>query len=182
MIKIIILVLYVLLDRISGRKLYIVDIGHEASDVTLGEKLAVLACQGLMNRVDEGEESQEEIAIYTMKDNWDKLWLDTILDIEADWELVPFTVMEYLEQVCDKQGFQKIIYSKEAHHELIPEIITVAGVLSAVPLDTDSGLDQMSTWSDHEVVFDAFTEFSNFTELDATRYIFEHYSTMTTGK
>ena len=30
--------------------MYLVDIGYQTPDVTIGEQLAVLSCQGLMNR------------------------------------------------------------------------------------------------------------------------------------
>ena len=30
--------------------MYVIDIGYQTPDVTMGEQLAVLSCQGLMNR------------------------------------------------------------------------------------------------------------------------------------
>ena len=153
--------------------LYVVDIGYETPDVTLGQKLAVLACQGLINR---GNGS-----VFTIKESWDKLWLDTAL--EADTELEPQTLSidGFLIEVCETLKFPAIIYSKDTHHELIPEIITIAGVLDAVPLDVDSDLDKLPSWSEHPVVFDVFSQFLNFTELEATEYIFDHFANQTTG-
>ena len=51
--------------------------------------------------------------------------------------MVTLSIDEYLSDVCEKEKFPKIIYSKETHHEVIPEIITIAGVLDAVPMDMD---------------------------------------------
>jgi len=157
----------------KAKVLYVVDIGYETPDVTLGQKLAVLACQGLINRGDG--------TVFTIKESWDKLWLETAL--EADTELEPQTLSidGFLVEVCETLKFPAIIYSKDAHHELIPEIITIAGVLDAVPLDTDSGLDKLPSWSEHPVVFDVFSQFLNFTELEATEYIFDHFANQTTG-
>ena len=45
----------------------------------------------------------------------------------------------------------------------------------------DTGLDQISSWSDHSVAFDANSEFLGFTEVDATQYIFDNYVQLTTG-
>ena len=99
----------------------------------------------------------ENMAVYTIKEGWDQNWLDTYLDqnSEEDWELLPLSIDEYLLDVCSAQNFTKILYSKSTHHEVIPQIITLAGVLDAVPLDSDSGMD--SIWMDHDVAFDAGT-------------------------
>lgn len=163
----------------EAKTLYVIDIGVDTADVSLGEKLAVLACQGLMNR-DDGT-GEEEVAVYTIRESWDKLWLETAIEYDPELELFPLTIAEYLSDVCEKQNFPKIVYSKELHHEVIPEIITVAGVLDAVPLDIDSGLDQLPSWMEHEIAFDAGTVFLNFTELEATEYIFENYGYLTSG-
>ena len=157
----------------EAKKLYAIDIGYETSGDLNAEKFAVLSCQGLMNR-NIGTEP-EEIAVYTIKESWDQLWLETAVDYDSEWELLPLTIDEYLSDVCEKENFPKILYSKTTHHEVIPQLITVAGVLDAVPLDTDSGMDQISSWIDHEVVFDAGTEFLGFTELEATQHIFDNY-------
>ena len=99
----------------------------------------------------------ENMAVYTIKEGWDQNWLDTYLDqnSDEDWELLPLSIDEYLLDVCSAQNFTKILYSKSTHHEVIPQIITLAGVLDAVPLDSDSGMD--SIWMDHDVAFDAGT-------------------------
>ena len=159
--------------------MYIVDIGVDTAGVSVGEKLAVLSCQGLMNR--NTDTDPEEVVVYTIRESWDKLWLETALEYDPEWEMVTLSIDEYLFDVCEKEKFPKIIYSKETHHEVIPEIITIAGVLDAVPMDIDSGLDQMSSWMEHEVVFDAGTVFLNFTELEATEYIFDNFGHLTTG-
>ena len=44
----------------AARVLYVTDIGHEDPDVSLADRLAALACQGLMNRKDETETTSIE--------------------------------------------------------------------------------------------------------------------------
>ena len=39
----------------------------------------------------------------------------------------------------------------------------------------------MSSWMEHEVVFDARNVILNFTELEATEYIFDNFGHVTTG-
>ena len=112
----------------QAKTLYVIDIGYEV-EVSLGEKIAVLSCQGLMNRNnnEEYEDEEDEIAIYTIKENWDQLWLDTALNQNPGWDVVPMAVDEYLNDICEKENFTKILYSKSIHHEVIPQIITLAG-------------------------------------------------------
>merc|ERR1719244_1338750 len=121
----------------------------------------------------------QELSVYTLMEAWDQAWLDTTLGQDSDLDLLPLSIDEFLLTVCEQQNFAKILYSKSVHHEVIPEIITLAGVLDAVPLDIDSGMDQ--SWVNHEVAFDAGVEFLGFTELDATLYVFDHFGYQTTG-
>ena len=53
------------------------------------------------------------------------------------------------------------------------------GVLDAVPLDEN--LQQDGVWSNHSVAFDALMEFADYTELEATQYIFDFFGHLTTG-
>merc|ERR1719392_288509 len=88
----------------SSSSVFVVDIGHEDSSVILAEKIAVLACQGLINRDVGGEES-----VFTVREGWDAEWLDTAMDL-------------------------------------------------------DSGMDQLPSWLDHPVVFDAREVFTQVSE------------------
>ena len=54
-------------------------------------------------------------------------------------------------------------------------------MLDAVPFDVDTQMDEISTWASHDVVFDARVSFLDFTELEATQYIFENHAHLTTG-
>lgn len=164
------------------KKMYVVDIGYEQPDVTLVEKLAVLSCQGLMNRnTARYGDLEEEIAVYTIKESWDQLWLDTALEQDPGWSLQQLTINEFISDVCEKENFPKLLYTQSTHHEVIPQIITVAGALSAVPLDIDSEMDQIPSWVNHSIAFDAGIKFLGFSELEATKFIFENFAQLTTG-
>jgi len=169
--------IFLLFLRTEAKKLYVIDIGYSA-EASLGEKIAVMSCQGLMNRK---QGAEEEIAVYTLKDHWDPLWLDDTLEQDPEWDLLPLSINEFLTDVCEKENFAKILYSHSRHHELIPQIITIAGVLDAVPLNVDSGMDQISSWISHNVAFDVELEFFGFKELEATAYIFDNFAHLTTG-
>ena len=55
-------------------------------------------------------------------------------------------------------------------------------VLGAVPLDTDTELDQGPAWGDRPVAFSAAETFPEVSELLATQYVFDNYGRNTTGR
>ena len=154
MLTLVTILVFAVSASVNAQNLLVVDI----SQVSLAERIAILSCQGLLNR-------NSLDSTYTIKDGWDDVWLELGLGM-VPGKMVNLTTEEYLMTVCEQEKFGKLIYSKTEHHEVIPQIITLAGVLDAVPLDIDSGMDQI--WMDHEVVFDARVEFLGFTEVEAT--------------
>ena len=163
---------------LSARTLYVVDIGLEDGGLSLGQKIAALACQGLMNREGEGED-----AVFSLKSGWDSKWLDTALELHpGDWETVEtLTAAQFISGVCASQNFPKILYSKTWHHEILPQLITLAGGLSSVPLDTDTDMDELPAWQEQEVSLDARQVFPEVSELAATEFVFDHYGGQTSG-
>ena len=165
-----------LVPGITARTLYVVDIGMEDGGLSLGQKIAALACQGLMNREGEGED-----AVFSLKEGWDSKWLDTALEFQPDWEVETLSAPEFISGVCAGQNFPKILYSKTWHHEIIPQLITLAGVLDSVPLDTDTDMDELPSWQEQEVSLDARQVFPEVSELLATEFIFDKYGGETSG-
>ena len=133
--------LCLMVSGLQARILYVVDIGQQDSGLSLGEKVAAQACQGLMNR--DGED-----AVFTMKEGWDTNWLDTALELHPDWQVETLSAADFISGVCASQNFPKILYSKTWHHEILPQLITLAGVLSSVPLDTDTDMDELPAWQE----------------------------------
>ena len=167
MLTLVTILVFAVSASVNAQNLLVVDI----SQVSLAERIAILSCQGLLNR-------NSLDSTYTIKDGWDDAWLELGLGM-VPGKMVNLTTEEYLMTVCEQEKFGKLIYSKTEHHEVIPQIITLAGVLDAVPMDIDSGMDQI--WMDHEVVFDARVEFLGFTEVEATAYVFDNYAQLTYG-
>ena len=165
--------LYLLVPGLSARTLYVVDIGLEDS-LSLGQKIAAQTCQGLINRG--GED-----AVFSLKEGWDSLWLDTALEFDPDWEILNLSASDFISGVCAAMKFPKILYSKETHHEILPQLITLAGVLDSVPLDTDTNMDELPAWQEQEVTLDALEVFPEVSEYIATEYIFDNYGGQTSG-
>ena len=68
--------------------------------------------------------------VYTIRESWDQLWLDTVLEKEPDWTLVDVGIDAFLSDVCEQENYPKILYSRETHQEVVPQIVTLAGLLS----------------------------------------------------
>ena len=65
--------------------------------------------------------------VYTMRESWDQVWLDTVLEKDPDWTMVNMDIDAFLSDLCEQEEYPKILYSKEMHHEVIPQIVTLAG-------------------------------------------------------
>jgi hypothetical protein len=138
-----------------------VEVGPEAS-ATL--QLAVQACAGLYNRRLGG-------SIYIKMEANDEQWLDE-LDLE------PKNVVNALDflDACVARFPACVRYSYLDQQKLLPNILTVAAALDAVPLDV--GL----TVACGDAAFDATLEFKEKnTPYLATKYVFENYVEQTTG-
>ncbi len=149
------------------------DVWNAASEFTVVEvdpgaaasfQLAVQACAGLYN----GELGG---SIYIRMDENDEQWLEELGLLPK--EVV--TAEDFLD-TCVARFPTCVRYSYLDQQKLLPNILTVASVLDAVPLDM--GL----TVACGEVVFDATVEFKEKnTPYLATKYVFENYIEETTG-
>jgi hypothetical protein len=127
-------------------------------------QLAVQACAGLHNRKVGG-------SVYIQLDPHDKTWLDE-LDIKAD---VTVSAADFL-NTCVAVFPACVRYNYKNQQELLPNILTVAAALDAVPLD--DGL----TVTCGNVAFDATQQLKDKnTPYLATKFVFENYVQQTTG-
>ena len=138
-----------------------------SSGLTPSESLAGLACAGLLNR-------DPATPAYVANPGDDLDWLQLVHGISDP----PLTSHSAFLAAC-LQGPAKGRYIRygTAQQKLIPNIVTLAGVLDAVPLEAADPLPAHAT----VLVFDAVTTFGGFTPLQATRYVFEHHVQQTTG-
>jgi hypothetical protein len=144
-----------------GREFTVVVVDPEAPAAL---QLAVQACAGLHNRRVGG-------SIYIRTEDNDGQWLDE-LDLKPK-EAV--NAPDFL-KACVAAFPACVRYSYKDQQKLLPNILTVAAALEAVPLDV--GLPVAC----ENAAFDAVVEFrERNTPYLATKYVFEKYATQTAG-
>ena len=127
-------------------------------------RLAVQACVGLHNRKAGG-------SVYVEAEPHDATWLDEL-------GLKPTATVSASDFLgsCVADFRTCVRYDYGAQQTLLPNILTVAAALGAVPLDGSL------TVSCGNVAFDAVAELSDKnTPALATQYVFDNYATQTTG-
>lgn len=127
-------------------------------------QLAVQACVGLRNRAAGG-------SAYVDSNPHDATWL-------TELGLVPAATVDAAEflRSCVATFPACVRYDYASQHALLPNILTVAAALGAMPVDGSLNLKCGST------AFDAVAELrERNTPALATRYVFERYASQTTG-
>ena len=134
------------------------------SDAPATLKLAIRACSGLYNRTLGG-------SIYVKEESHDEEWLEE-LGLEPKETVA---ALDFLD-TCTTEFPACVRYSYDVQQKLLPNILTIASALDAVPLDVEMS-DSCS-----DIAFDAFIELAEYdTPYLATEYVFEHYADQTTG-
>ncbi len=127
-------------------------------------QLALQACAGLHNRKTAG-------SVYIEAGSLDPVWL-------ADLGLTPTATVsasDFLSS-CVEQFPACVRYDYTVQQTLLPNILTVAAALDAVPLDASLQVPCGN------VAFDAIEELKDKnTPALATKYVFDNYATQTTG-
>jgi len=110
---------------------------------------------------------------YVLSSSEDVQWLEDIEGIfSPDLVQVPAFLAKCLQAGGPAKGYIRYNASNAEH---IPSVITLAGVLDAIPLeDGDPGAEGAS------LVFDAVTVFAGFDAADVTEYVYENYVNQTT--
>jgi hypothetical protein len=127
-------------------------------------QLAVQACAGLYNRKEGG-------SVFVELDAHDAVWVDEL----------KLKVSETVSQAdflnrCVAAYPSCVRYNYQAQQALLPNILTVASVLDAVPID------EGQTMSCGKTVFDATQVFADKnTPYLATKYVFEQFGKKTSG-
>ena len=128
-------------------------------------QLAMLACSGFFNR-----EDQDTSSGYVL-----------IEDIDVSWQPYPYEMVAYNEfltkcfQLTTVHGYIKYNFIKQ--QELVPNIITLAALLNAIPLDLNEFVMNTSI----PLIFDADKEWDNYNGYNSTLYMYEHYINETNG-
>jgi hypothetical protein len=132
------------------------------------DQLAVKCCVGLLNR----DYNTPTYVVYGAA----KTWLKLIYNI-TNPTVIP---LSSLLDKCFESNMTKHRYIKwnsKTQQALLPSIITLAGVLSAVPIDTNGPLPKKAS----VLAFDAIEKFKDFAPIDATQYLHQNHLNQTKG-
>lgn len=129
--------------------------------------LAVQVCAGLMNRDAAGP------AVYTLMHDEDAGWLAAV----SPGGGTPTAAPALVAQCLSAHGSRVITYNFSAQQALVPNLITLAAVLAAVPLEVGSPLLPPAP----AVTFDATKAWAGFAPLDATRFMYAAFARNTSG-
>jgi hypothetical protein len=122
-------------------------------------QISVAVCSGLFNR-----DTSISGAAYLLYSQDDLDWLEdtdgiTNPDITSPSDFISICLASPV-----ANGYLR--YNKTSQATIVPNIITMAAMVNAVPLEDG---DSHITGDDVELVFDAVTEFAGFNALNATR-------------
>jgi len=143
------------------------------------------ACAGLYNRPNVTYDLPGPV--YMLANSDDTAWLQLVRNISDPKPTLDLNT--FITGCVSDSGAaagRYISYNSSSQQELIPNIITLAGVLDAVPLDVSNRskyaatLDQAGA-ADQEPIFDAVKEFADFEPIDATRYVYQNHVNDTRG-
>ena len=164
MLKLLLLFTLCIASTATPPKLYV------AYPSTWPQQLQIKTCIGLLNR----DSTTTSYAVYGPA----TIWLKSIHNI-SNPTITSFS--SFLDQCLQSNTTQHrfISYDSKTQQALLPVIVTLAGVLSAVPFDVNDAMPLPSTAT--TLVFDATKTFHNFAPIDATQYIYEHHLNATMG-
>ncbi len=151
---------------LAAQPIMVVDLRSTASIPT---QLAVQTCAGLFNR-NESAAGAAYIFMQTQDDDW---WRAVVAP--ASPSSTNMTASAFLAKCLKTVSTGRLRYNYKAQQAISPNIITLAGVLDAVPLEDADPASQGVP-----VVFDALESLANFTARDATEYVWQRYVDRTT--
>ena len=137
-------------------------------NLTWQEQFSVRTCAGLFNR-----NNDSAFIVQSMND----VWLQSLYNITTP-TLTPVTL--FLD-TCLKThaGGKYLLYNAKTQQSLVPELMTLAGVLDAVPFDVSVTKSLPSSAT--VLAFDGTVSFQDFQPIDATRYVYQHHLNATMG-
>ena len=132
-------------------------------------KISVLTCSGLLNR-----NLKTEGVYVLLTQPQDSDWLK---DIDGITNPKLTSIPEFLTYCLNSplvKGY--ISYNYSTHQASVPNMITLASVLDAVPLELNSPFIDQTT-----LVFDVSTEWKDYTDYNSTEYMYNNYIDRTTA-
>ena len=163
--------LAVLMSVADAAPLVVVDIGYR-TPAPVQTRIAVQTCAGLYNRA-------IDTPVYVLQQSRD---IELLHDVAGVLAVPATTPTATFLRGCLRPSATPpavargaIIYNYTAQQALVPLIITLGGVLDAVPL---AASDPAAVGV--PVVLDATREFAGRSPLNATGYVYDHYANNTT--
>lgn len=138
-----------------------------AAGESVATVLAAQVCAGLLNR-----DGVPGGGVFTLMHDEDTEWLARLAPRAAP----PVSAAAFIAQ-CLASGAARgrVRFAAAAQHELLPNIVTAAAVLDAVPLEDGSPFGAALP-----VAFDAVSEWAGFRALNATAYAYARWANLTT--
>lgn len=130
------------------------------------DQLSLQVCSGLFNR-----EDTETPTAFVVFDSNDQAWLEIAAN-ETTIQQNTVTHDDFM-SACFKQAAKGYIsYDWHTQQHIMPNIITLAGVLDAIPFDLSV---QKAPPSDLPLIEDVTKLWANFTDFQATEYMLNNY-------
>jgi hypothetical protein len=163
-----------------------IDIGGLVGPrLSLQREFSVQVCAGIFNR-----DQARQGAVYTLGSARDLEWLvstknnDTVVTKASLTDPMDF-LRECLRTDYVGRARGRLRYSWSAQKSIVPNLVTLAAVLDAVPLE-DSDVDELNVTI--PVIFDAIAQFPDSLTSDTqnaprvvTAWVFDHYGNHTSG-
>lgn len=141
----------------------------------IAETFAVQVCAGLFNRDVEGR------PVYVIHDEFDSRWLEDAIGVSPDdYVMVPARDFLFDCLVSEKTN-GRLRYDFLAQQTIVPNLVTIAAVLDAIPLEDSDPLSE-----GQPIVFDALQEGgplggAGATPIQATEFVFNAFANQTSG-
>ena len=139
-------------------------------NLTWQEQFSVRTCAGLTNR----NAATPAFLVQNMND----VWLQSLYNVTSP-TVTP--VASFLNTCLKVFGGKYILYNAKTQQALVPELMTLAGVLGAVPFDVSTVSTNSLPSSATVLAFDGTVTFKDFQPIAATRYVYQHHLNETTG-
>lgn len=138
----------------------------KADSLSAADQISVQVCQGLYSR-------NESTAAYLIWGSNELQWLN----FTGGSATTIVTAVDFVQQCL--VDFPRVIrFNITSQQELFPNIVCMASVLDAIPLQDDA-LQNLPAGA--TVVFDALKTFAGMKEIDATAYVYDNHGNSTTG-
>lgn len=145
---------------------YVVDLGFKDTSLSLQTKMAVQVCVGLYNRAGP--------VAYSLFSGEDLHWLQDLTEGPMPEAMNAADLLTMcLGDGGPATGF--LLYNYTQQQIIVPNLLTLAAVLDAVPLEAGAAAIGTS-----RMVFDATTAMHGFDARTATEYVYEHHVNQTT--